>query len=131
MRKIIKLLLVVVMCFSFIGCSGGTEKEKIKDPKETNRILSENNYEISFGEEEKESITIMNYESEIVLFCQMSVNKKIKKIGLSDFSDYSFYHLYPDLDKKGDSIFYNKFNEMGITIEDIKSFVEWYYEVYG
>lgn len=129
MKKIYKVLLVCLLCLGIVGCSSKNEK---KDPKETNKLLTENNYKVTMnivGEYKSREILIYSNDNNIMITMWINNEGKLGGISISEFTDYKTYQLYPELNKKGDDVFYDEFSDLEITIDDMAFFAEWYYDL--
>lgn len=128
MKKLLSLLLVFGLCFSLVGCGESENKE----PKEVKNILEKDGYEISLNTDESgDMIIIQNIDIYNDKQIQISIifNKDdISTIVIADFENDNICQLFPKLDEKGDSIFYDNFNDIGIELNDIKTFATWYRE---
>lgn len=128
MKKLIKVLVVMAVCFGIVGCSGG--KKDLK-PEEVYEVLKDNNYRIEISKGDVDAVYAFSKDKKYDLSYNIFEDDSKVVLLLTTYKDGHFdkvYTLYPDPEKEDVEVFNDAFGELGITVENFNAFAKWYYE---
>lgn len=128
MKRFLKVLLVIVVCFGIVGCSSG--KKNLK-PEEVYEVLKDNNYRIEISKGDVDAVYAFSKDKKYDLSYDIFDKDPKEILMLTTYKDGHFdevYTLYPDPEKEDVEVFNDAFGELGITVDNFIAFAKWYYE---
>lgn len=131
MKKLIKILAVIAVCFGIVGCSGG--KKDLK-PEEVYEVLKDNNCRIEISKGDIDAVYAFSKDKKYDLAYDIFEDKSKEILTFTIMKGENMnkldniYTLYPDPEEKGIKAFDKVFGELDITVDNFIAFAKWYYE---